>query len=657
MYKVDLNYFINLAIVCDSSLKIIDANDKAVMSFGYSFEELTQMYFWELLKSKNRYHAWELFSFKGFETFYQEEFITADERTIIGSFAINKIVDTEGKEDFFVLIRDITEYLTMLEKLKKVNKLLRTLSSINQVILKKYELGAIFDKACYSFVYNAFFKFSVFYRIDNENSKLNFVVGYGDEYICKYFEQIENIEKLSADLPVFSKSLTHKGLSYENDLSQIEMSSESLQILLRQGTKSIICLPIRVDEKLFGIFILGINIPGFFDKDELVVLEEARNDIEFAVKDYFTERKLIEIERKRKIFFERSPAGFVIIDSKGRILDANPKFAEIVGIPKFDTINRQLASFFPLKKVGVDFEKIINSLTENKIQRFEFSFERDQKRFWLLGDIEYIEEFDFGFCVFYDITELKELGIKLEIETERAKESDRLKSHILQNISHEFRTPLSSILGFAQVIQQDSPVDSQTAEFAQIIYQSTKRLYRILEALIYTSQLVGGVVRVRPTYVEINELIKAVKKDLVFPDKQTNLEFEVKVDLENTIFCSDFELLRYLLFVLLDNALKFTSEGKIKLEVTEKQRDGHRFCEFKVIDTGIGLTSEAKEKIFEMFRQGSEGVARHYEGLGLGLFNAKLMVQLLGGEIEIESEEGEGTTVTVLLPELNCESI
>ena len=107
----------------------------------------------------------------------------------------------------------------------------------------------------------------------------------------------------------------------------------------------------------------------------------------------------------------------------------------------------------------------------------------------------------------------------------------------------------------------------------------------------------------------------------------------------------------------MDNALKFTSEGKIKLEVTEKQRDGHRFCEFKVIDTGIGLTSEAKEKIFEMFRQGSEGVARHYEGLGLGLFNAKLMVQLLGSEIEIESEEGKGTTVTVLLPELNCESI
>jgi len=139
--------------------------------------------------------------------------------------------------------------------------------------------------------------------------------------------------------------------------------------------------------------------------------------------------------------------------------------------------------------------------------------------------------------------------------------------------------------------------------------------------------------------------------------EEKKLDYGIEINLSNSYFCTDLQLLRHILFVLLDNAFKFTSEGKIKLEVTEKQRDCHRFCQFKVIDTGIGLTSEAKEKIFEMFRQGSEGVSRLYEGLGLGLFNAKLVVQLLGSEIEIESEEGEGTTVTVLLPELNCEGI
>ena len=655
MYKIDLNNFNNVALVCDRSLQIIDANDSALMTFGYSFDKLTQMYFWELLKSKNEFLVREFFSDKEYGTGYEEEFLSSDGRTFVGAVTIHKIIDENNKGEFLVFIREVTDGREQLKKFEEVNYLLRSILSINQAIIKKFELGKIFEIACFSFVNISGFKFAVFLRIDCESMTSSFVAGYGEYQLCCKFEAEESLDELCCLLPKFSEAVSQNQISVENNLIRIGNSNEFVRELVQNDVKSIAYLPVFVDEKIFGVLIMGSDRVDYFDYEVILIIEEACNNLSFAVKDYLLDVKLVESEIKRKIFFERSPAGFAILDENGKVLDINNKFLELMDLDKDNVIDRQLQSILP-KNIGVDFDEIIQSLPEKGFEKFEISLERNGKKVWIYGYLEFIEGFNYCLVVIFDQTEQKELQIALEIERRKSAEADKVKTYILQNISHEFRTPLSSILGFSNIIKSISD-EPEIVENSQLIYDSGKRLYRTLESLVYTSQLVSGFVTVQPNFVDLNMLVEDFNNEFAPVAEEKKLDYGIEINLSNSYFCTDLQLLRHILFVLLDNALKFTSEGKIKLEVTEKQRDGHRFCEFKVIDTGIGLTSEAKEKIFEMFRQGSEGVARHYEGLGLGLFNAKLMVQLLGGEIEIESEEGKGTTVTVLLPELNCESI
>jgi PAS domain S-box-containing protein len=655
MYKIDLNNFNNVALVCDRSLQIIDANDSALMTFGYSFDKLTQMYFWELLKSKNEFLVREFFSDKEYGTGYEEEFLSSDGRTFVGAVTIHKIIDENNKGEFLVFIREVTDGREQLKRFEEVNYLLRSILSINQAIIKKFELGKIFEIACFSFVNISGLKFAVFLRIDCESMTSSFVAGYGEYQLCCKFEKEESFDELCCLLPKFSEAVSLNQISVANNLSRIGNSNEFVRELVQNDVKSIAYLPVFVDEKIFGVLIMGSDRVDYFDYEVILIIEEACNNLSYAVKDYLLDVKLVESEIKRKIFFERSPAGFAILDENGKVLDINNKFLELMDLDKDNVIDRQLQSILP-KNIGVDFDEIIQSLPEKGFEKFEISLERNGKKVWIYGYLEFIEGFNYCLVVIFDQTEQKELQIALEIERRKSAEADKVKTYILQNISHEFRTPLSSILGFSNIIKSISD-EPEIVENSQLIYDSGKRLYRTLESLVYTSQLVSGFVTVQPNFVDLNMLVEDFNNEFAPVAEEKKLDYGVEINLSNSYFCTDLQLLRHILFVLLDNALKFTSEGKIKLEVTEKQRDGHRFCEFKVIDTGIGLTSEAKEKIFEMFRQGSEGVARHYEGLGLGLFNAKLMVQLLGGEIEIESEEGEGTTVTVLLPELNCESI
>jgi len=655
MYKIDLNNFNNVALVCDRSLQIIDANDSTLMTFGYSFDKLTQMYFWELLKSKNEFLVREFFSDKKYGTGYEEEFLSSNGRTFVGAVTIHKIIDENNKGEFLVFIREVTDGREQLKRFEEVNYLLRSVLSINQAIIKKFELGKIFEIACFSFVNISGLKFAVFLRIDCESMTSSFVAGYGEYQFCCMFEKEESFDELCCLLPKYSEAVSLNQISVENNLSRIGNSSEFVRELVQNDVKSIAYLPVFVDEKIFGVLILGSDRVDYFDYEVILIIEEACNNLSFAVKDYLLDVKLVESEIKRKIFFERSPAGFAILDENGKVLDINNKFLELMDLDKDNVIDRQLQSILP-KNIGVDFDEIIQSLPEKGFEKFEISLERNGKKVWIYGYLEFIEGFNYCLVVIFDQTEQKELQIALEIERRKSLEADKVKTYILQNISHEFRTPLSSILGFSNIIKSISD-EPEIVENSQLIYDSGKRLYRTLESLVYTSQLVSGFVTVQPNFVDLNMLVEDFNNEFAPVAEEKKLDYGIEINLSNSYFCTDLQLLRHILFVLLDNALKFTSEGKIKLEVTEKQRDGHRFCEFKVIDTGIGLTSEAKEKIFEMFRQGSEGVARHYEGLGLGLFNAKLMVQLLGGEIEIESEEGEGTTVTVLLPELNCESI
>jgi len=545
MYKIDLNNFNNVALVCDRSLQIIDANDSALMTFGYSFDKLTQMCIWELLKSKNEFLVREFFSDKEYGTGYEQEFFSSDERTFVGAVTIHKIIDENNKGEFLVFIREVTDGREQLKRFEEVNYLLRSILSINQAIIKKFELGKIFEIACFSFVNISGLKFAVFLRIDCESMTSSFVAGYGEYQFCCMFEKEESFDELCCLLPKYSEAVSLNQISVENNLSRIGNSNEFVRELVQNDVKSIAYLPVFVDEKIFGVLILGSDRVDYFDYEGILIIEEACNNLSFAVKDYLLDVKLVESEIKRKIFFERSPAGFAILDENGKVLDINNKFLELMDLDKDNVIDRQLQSILP-KNIGVDFDEIIQSLPEKGFEKFEISLERKGKKVWIYGYLEFIEGFNYCLVVIFDQTEQKELQIALEIERRKSAEADKVKTYILQNISHELRTPLSSILGFSNIIKSISD-EPEIVENSQLIYDSGKRLYRTLESLVYTSQLVSGFVTVQPNFVDLNMLVEDFNNEFAPVAEEKKLDYGVEINLSNSYFCTDLQLLRHIL--------------------------------------------------------------------------------------------------------------
>ncbi len=243
---------------------------------------------------------------------------------------------------------------------------------------------------------------------------------------------------------------------------------------------------------------------------------------------------------------------------------------------------------------------------------------------------------------------IRELNASLEQAWQKAEESDRLKSSLLNNMSHEFRTPMNAILGFSSLMENDAS-DSEVGTMAHRINTAGTRLMRTLDDMLELAMLkAGNVEEMKKSlnlYDEVVALLPGYRE--AAGRNQLQLNFKGQEDLLVSMTKHHF---KRVLDHLVENAIKFTAMGGITIELNKRATDSKSWIEIKVSDSGIGINREHLGLIFEEFRQASEGYGRTYEGTGLGLTIANQIVELYGGVIRVESEVGTGTHFTILLP-------
>jgi PAS domain S-box-containing protein len=233
---------------------------------------------------------------------------------------------------------------------------------------------------------------------------------------------------------------------------------------------------------------------------------------------------------------------------------------------------------------------------------------------------------------------------------EKAEEGDRLKSAFLNNLSHEIRTPLNAIMGYADLLNSKNIQEDKKQEFIYYIRESGNKLLSVLNDILDVASLETNQMQIDNKSFSLNALIDELGEQIQnnINTSSKNIKLSIYKDLKDggDFIVSDYSNIHKIYALLIDNALKFTREGVI--EIGYKDTSGT--IDFYISDTGIGVPGESKSMIFGRFIQLDNSITRRFEGLGLGLYIAKALVNRLGGTIEFNSEVNKGSTVIFKLP-------
>ena len=388
----------------------------------------------------------------------------------------------------------------------------------------------------------------------------------------------------------------------------------------------------------------------------LILERDGERFIWSSVED-ITERKKAEValQGSQHLFqtlAEVSPVGIFKTTPDGDTTYVNPKWSELSGLSLEEAAgNNWLSAVHP-----DDREKVIrgwqSNLSVKTPSTAEYRFvHKNGKIVWVFGNAvpEWINDEINGYIgTITDISTIKQYEIELLQAKDKAEESDKLKTAFLHNISHEVRTPMNAIIGFSDLITDPDLSPDVRNEFIETITRSSNQLLSIITQIVNMATIEAGQVKISEKEISLNSVLKMASDQFSSEANRKKISLKYKTvlsDKEDKIITDETKLVQ-IISNLLGNSLKFIKQGSIDYGYVVKEK----YIEFYVKDTGIGIPEEMYEEIFKRFRQVEEGMARQYEGSGLGLSISKAYVELLGGTIWVTSKLGKGSEFYFTIP-------
>jgi len=235
---------------------------------------------------------------------------------------------------------------------------------------------------------------------------------------------------------------------------------------------------------------------------------------------------------------------------------------------------------------------------------------------------------------------------------EQALEASRIKSSFLANVSHELRTPLNAIIGYTEMLLEEADErGSETAARDQrSVLSAAESLLKIVNDVLDLTKIEAGKLEIQTEVFPVIDIVEAIGTAALPLARRNNNTLKLKYSKDLGYLRTDRPKLNRVLLDLVTNACKFTHDGRVELRVDAVVIEDRRFFVFSITDTGIGISDEMMDRLFEPFRMADESSTREYGGLGLGLALAKYYTEMLGGEISVESTLGEGSVFRIRVP-------
>ncbi|WP_026941968.1 ATP-binding protein [Hellea balneolensis] len=356
--------------------------------------------------------------------------------------------------------------------------------------------------------------------------------------------------------------------------------------------------------------------------------------------------------------FSSSLDGIIIINADSKILEFNRSAQRIFGYDQKETIGKNISEFvisdISQNAFHEKLTKLRNlSFSENSNKRIEIqAIKANQEIFVSEMAISRSRSSDGEIFIIYvrDISKAKASEQSLLKAKEAAEAANKAKSEFLANMSHEIRTPMNGVLGMIDVLKMTNLTDKQKS-CADIISKSGHHLVKIISDILDYSKLEAGKLSIDLVPCDLENVIKETV-DLLHPtaaEKGLELTFNYNPQIAKS-FITDGNRIKQVISNLIGNAIKFTHEGRINVNVSGEDINGETLVKFNIKDTGIGIAADKLELIFDKFTQAEGSTTREYGGTGLGLSISRSLASAMGGTLYASSEPGIGSSFTLELP-------
>jgi two-component system sensor histidine kinase/response regulator len=359
------------------------------------------------------------------------------------------------------------------------------------------------------------------------------------------------------------------------------------------------------------------------------------------------EEQLAENERRFRFMMDHSPVAVRIARQGGRsVIYANTAYHELINSDAKHVLGDDPSHYYVEKEVYLAIverlmrgETIHNELVELQIP--------DQGIKWAIASyipLSYEGE-PAVLAWFFDITDRRKSEQMMAEAQQAAEEANRAKSDFLANMSHEIRTPMNGVIGMTNLLL-DTELDQQQRHFSHSIKSSAESLLSLINDILDFSKVEAGKLELEQIDFDIGTMMDEFGTAIAFKAHEKNLELVCPANpVLHQWFKGDPGRIRQVLTNLVGNSIKFTEAGEIAVFYSlEKSDESHSLLRIEITDTGIGLTPEQQERLFERFTQADTSTTRQFGGTGLGLSISRQLVELMGGNIGVRSSPGQGST-------------
>jgi PAS domain S-box-containing protein len=435
--------------------------------------------------------------------------------------------------------------------------------------------------------------------------------------------------------------------------------------IVAQQPKSVLCMPLLHQGRLTGLLYLENNLTtGAFTAERLEMLQLLSSQAAVSIENARLYADVHSSEQKYRAVFEDSHDMIFISATDGRITDVNPACETLLGYTRPEALQLNVLAVYAHRADRAQLLEVLNRY--GSVKDFAVKLRRKDG-----GVIEALvtatvrraeDEALLGYQgIVRDITAQKAAeqerlrALELQKAKETAEAAHQAKSAFLASMSHELRTPLSAILGFAQLTRRNPNNPDNTQKYLDIIIQSGEHLHTLFNQVLDLSKIEAGRIALDKTTFDLVDMLHDLEDMFALKAAEKGLQFVVDYDADlPRMIQADEVKLRQVLMNLLSNAVKFTQAGTVTLSVCRQDAGGTLPVEtdehpascllhIAVIDTGPGIVPHEMDTLFEAFAQTESG-RRAKEGTGLGLSISRRLVQLMGGDIQVESMPDQGTT-------------